>query len=873
MSFLNTACADDPALRAEVESLLDSHRLAESFLERPAEELIDVPWDEVLSTSGERLNAAASSVLDRTGQSIGPYRLVDLLGRGGMATVYLAERADGQWEEQVALKVVRKGVDTEDMIRRFLAERQILSSLSHPNIARFLGGGTTPDGLPYLVLERVKGTPITRYCDDRGASLDERLHLFLDVCRAVLYAHRNLVVHRDLKPSNIMVTDQGRVKLLDFGIAKILDPATPEARTRTALRALTPEYASPEQVSGEPITTASDVYQLGLLLCEIVSGRRSYDVRAASPARMEEAILTARPRRPSALVTEEAARARGGSGRSLVRRLRGDLDLIVLKAIRKEPERRYATAEALLLDLERFRDRRPVSARPDSLAYRTGRLLGRKPWLAPTAALVVLMAGGYVVTLSRHARELERERNVARAEATRAREVQSLLTGLFQSADPYAPADPDAGASITVVEALEVGAGRVRKELASRPAIQGELLLSIAEVLGDLGQSERSTTIGEEALSILERAPDPESGDISRALGDLASQATLRDEPDSALALYRLALERGTAASPADESGLGSIHEQLGYFLYRVGDLDSARVHLERALELERAQSPVDEGGLAYALEKLASVYQAQDRLGDARSAIDEAVRLAHRAFGDDGAGMAIALVADAELLGAEGRYEEAETAFRKAIVILERQFGAENRETLSAMNNLAILLASRGQLSEAESLHRRILDARIRSNGENSQSTAESLQNLAAILNQEGKYEEAEELLGRASDIFRRTLLPGNQLVAYPLLTQADIRLHRRDFHGAEKSAREASRILHGALPEGHWITAVADCRLGRALAGQGRVAEARPLIETAAATLADRAGTPQESYMRACRAALAHLDSLGQADVPEDR
>ncbi|MDP2480830.1 MAG: serine/threonine-protein kinase [Candidatus Palauibacterales bacterium] len=830
-----------------------------------------MPWDEILESTGHE-ETGSEPYQDRTGERVGPYRLVDRLGRGGMATVYLAERVDGQWEERVAVKVVRRGVDTEDTIRRFLAERQILSSLNHPNIARFLGGGTTEDGLPYLVLERVEGTPITRYCDERRASLDERLGLFADVCRAVQFAHANLVVHRDLKPSNILVTARGRVKLLDFGIAKILDAASDDPRTRTLLRPLTPEYASPEQVSGEPITTASDVYQLGLLLCEIVAGRRPYEVKALSPARLEEAILTARPHRPSDLVTEEGARDRRSRARSLSRRLAGDLDLIVLKAIRKEPERRYTTAEALLQDLERYRGGRPISARADSLVYRTRRLLGRKPWLAPTAALVAFSVGGYVYTLAHHARELELERNAARVQATRAEEVQSLLAGMFRSADPFTPPDSTYGANLTVVQALDVGARRLRTELADRPVVRAQLLLAISQTLSDLSQYDRSARTAEEALRALGTAPGEDPDLMGRVLLQLGSLAAWRGMPDSADALYHGALAAARSAHAGNDPALAPFHASLGRFQYDVGRLDSSRAHLERAVALERAAHPVPEGDLAGTLANLSDTYRGLDRVDAARTAIEEARRIDEKVFGPNAVQTGFALASEAAELEQEERPDAAEADFQRAIDILESRLGPENPNTTAAMNNLALLMASRGELAGAESLQRRVLDIRRRTLGEEHRETASAMQNLAAVLSREGEYDEAEDLLGRASEIYRRTLLPGNQLVAYPLLTQADIRLKRSNFRGAETSARRAVRILRQALPEGHWVTAVAECRLGRALAGQGRLDEARPLLEGAAGELADREGTPQQKYLTACRAALARLDSLQARDSDRD-
>ena len=828
------------------------------------EDVCDVPWEEILESTS-REETGSEPYQDRTGERVGPYRLVDRLGRGGMATVYLAERVDGQWEERVAVKIVRRGVDTEDTIRRFLAERQILSSLNHPNIARFLGGGTTADGLPYLVLERVEGTPITRYCDERRAGLDERLRLFADVCRAVQFAHANLVVHRDLKPSNILVTARGHVKLLDFGIAKILDAAADDPRTRTLLRPLTPEYASPEQVSGEPITTASDVYQLGLLLCEIVAGRRPYEVKVLSPARIEDTILKARPARPSALVTEKAARQRKAHARGLARRLRGDLDLVVLKAVRKEPARRYATADALLSDLERLRESRPISARPDSLGYRARRLVGRKPWLLPTAAAVMLAAGGYMYTLVHHARQMEEERNVARAQAARAKEIQSLLTGMFRSANPFTAPDSAYGANLTVVQALDVGTRRLRTELADRPVVRAQLLLALSQSLGGLGQHERAIRLAEQALRALGTAPG-QAPDVRAQLLLLLAQELgwAKTPPDSLERLYHSALEAALSSHSMEDPALAAFYDGVGTFQEAIGKLDSARIYQARAVTLARSSDPVPQGDLAQYLYNMAGIDMRLDDFDAAGKAIEEAKRIDEKVFGPDAVPTAIALDGEARVLEHQKRNGVAEADFRRAIDIFRRRLGPDDGNTVSTMNNLALFLDRRGKLEEAESLLRRVLELRTRTLGAEHGLTADTHQNLASLLEEEGKHDAAERELTRASDIYRHTRPAGDPIRAYPLMTLTEIRLRRGDYRGAERSAREASGILHDALPEGHWITAVADCRLGRALAGQGRLVEARPLMVSAAGDLADQAGTTRENYLTTCRASLARLDSL---------
>ncbi|NNM31416.1 MAG: serine/threonine protein kinase, partial [Gemmatimonadetes bacterium] len=396
-AFLAQRCPDDPHVLEAVRALLQADRRATSFLDSSAEALAPDDFAEAVREG--------KAGRDRVGDRVGAFRVDRLLGRGGMGGVYLAERADGAFEQTVAIKLLRPGLDTRDFVGRLLAERRILSSLEHPNIARLLDGGSTDRGLPYLVLEYVDGIPITEYCRRHGCTIDQRLELFIQVARAVQYAHSNLVVHRDIKPSNILVTDEGRVKLLDFGIAKLLGPdgGRPEGPlTRTGLRPLTPDYASPEQIKGEPVTTASDVYQLGVLLYRLLTGAPPYRV-AATGGTLESAISTVRPRPPSDAVVATAKEAghSGSSPRSpsrLRKRLRGDLDTIVLKALRKEPARRYATALEMADDVRRHLDGRPITARRESRLYRTGKFLRRNAWVAPVTAAGILLMAGFVLT-------------------------------------------------------------------------------------------------------------------------------------------------------------------------------------------------------------------------------------------------------------------------------------------------------------------------------------------------------------------------------------------------------------------------------------------------------------------------------------------
>jgi serine/threonine protein kinase/TolB-like protein/thioredoxin-like negative regulator of GroEL len=401
-AYLDETCAGDSDLRRQVEELLEAEAAAGSFLAAGALER-GAPLVAELA-DGPRASPAAAA----GGRLVGVYRLVAELGEGGMGTVHLAERVDGHFEQRVAIKLLKQGLADEDAKRRFLQERQILARLDHPGIARLIDGGVTAEGTPFFVMERVEGRPVTAYCDEQGFGIEQRLRVFLEICDAVQYAHRSLVIHRDLKPSNILVDAAGRVKLLDFGIAKLLaggSGGSPLEATRTFVRAMTPEYAAPEQVRNEPVTAATDVYSLGVLLYELLTGQRPYQVGRGGLSEMERAILEQEPLRPSARTATAPGPTGAGGPRETRRRLRGDLDRIVLKALEKAPERRYPTAQALAADIRRHLDGLPISARGDNALYRARKFVRRHragvAAVAMTGIAVVLLAVVAVLVLRR----------------------------------------------------------------------------------------------------------------------------------------------------------------------------------------------------------------------------------------------------------------------------------------------------------------------------------------------------------------------------------------------------------------------------------------------------------------------------------------
>ena len=529
-AFLKEACGDDAALAAEVESLIRADEHAGAFLGRPLLEETAV-----------------------AGRRIGPYRLERKLGEGGMSAVHLALRDDDQYRRQVAIKLMRFGMDSEDQLRRFRAERQILAELEHPNIARLYDGGTTEEGLPYLVMEFVEGESIDAWCDRRRLTVRQRLELFRTVCTAVSTAHQNLVVHRDLKPSNILVTADGVPKLLDFGIAKLLDPRRPPAEvepTARWLRVMTPSYASPEQARGKPITTASDVYSLGVLLYQLITGRLPHRLGDLTPEEVERVLAEQEPEKASAAVASNAdlrdiAHRRGAGTAELQRQLAGDLDNVVAMALRKEPSRRYGSAERLAEDLRRHLAGLPVTAHPGSFGYRAGKFLRRNRLaVAVTSAFVAVVIAAAVLLGLQSARVI-RERDEAQRERDKARRVAAFLEGIFEASDP----GQAQGATPTARQILDRGAERI-DDAGKGSDVQAALMNTLGRIYRNLGAVERSEELLTGALTIRREVLGPAHPEVAESLHDLGELHYMRGSFAEGETLLResLKLRRGTDA-------------------------------------------------------------------------------------------------------------------------------------------------------------------------------------------------------------------------------------------------------------------------------------------------------------------------------------
>ncbi len=841
-AFVAREAGEDGTLAEAVGRLLRAEAASEGLFDGPRAVRSRAFLDD-LATRGHAAPAAEG------------YEILREVGRGGMGTVYLARRTGEGFEQQVALKVLRRGVDTDDVLRRFAIERRILASLHHPNIARLYDGGTTADGRPFLAMEYVEGTPLTAYCDARKLPIRQRLELLLPVTDAVRSAHAALVVHRDLKPSNILVTTDGHAKLLDFGIAKLLGPDYETEHTRTGLYLLTPDHASPEQLRGEPVTTATDVYQLGVLLYRLLTGQPPCRATTPPAAGGVEALTRFLDLpRPSTIVdagpeSGPIADARGTTPAQLRRMLSGDLDTIVGKALRHDPARRYVSVEELAGDIRRYLDGRAISARPDTRGYRARLFLRRHPWVAPVAAAALFFLGVYVATLVLHARSLETERNAAQQQAERAQEVQRFLTDLFASADPYRPADPALGRRITVVEALDVGVERLQTSLTDRPAIRASILASISDVYQSLGMFDRALPLREEAQTLQTALYGPTSREARDDLSALASIHSELGHP--ALDLYTKRLDLALSADPVDVAEVADARIMRGRHLMSLNRPADAEPEFRAIVELAE-DGGVPPESIAETWRGLADALRETERYEESEVAGRRAIALTDEALGPDTAAAGFGRGTLAQTLGLLGKIDEAERYFQEALDRLVPALGQDHKYVRATMGNLAVLRINAGNPEGAVTLLRQLVESGERLNGKDHPALGGDLQNLATALVGVGRLDEARRVYARVADLNRRWLEEDDYQRALPLLSLSGIELMQHRPAEAERDARAALDTLEKALPAGHFITAVADCRVARALVLQGRPAAAAPYFVRATPPLIETRSVPD--YRRDC-------------------
>jgi serine/threonine-protein kinase len=677
-AFVLRACGDDEAVRAEVESLLAHESDQPLWAEGPLLQVPGAPEEE----SGEEGVAP--------GQRIGPYRVEAVIGTGGMGTVVLAIRED-DFSKKVALKVVHARLSNE-LIRRFHSERQIVAQLEHPNIARLLDGGTADDGRPYLVLELVDGEPIDVYCDRMRLGVRERIELVLSVCGALAFAHRNLVVHRDIKPSNILVTDDGVPKLLDFGIAKRLDLEATEL-TRLHDRPMTLRYASPEQIDGKAISTATDVHGIGLLLYQLLAGQRPFAMEEDSEARLREAIRERMPRRPSS--TAEDPRRR--------RELEGDLDAIVGKALRKEPEERYGSIEQLADDLRRYLEGRPVLARQGTWLYVAGRFVRRHRWALGAVALVLLLSLAFGLTatlLWRRAETARQETEIARVQALEGQQQKEraleFLKEVFRGAGPNrARGERDR----TALELLEDVEARLPKE---DERVQAELLATLGQIYADWGLSEDAGRVWTRAERLLRRRYPQGHPELAKAINNVASWHLRREEYAEAARLYREALAMKQRFPASEDIDVAKAMSNLATALMELGDDAEVERLYRSALAIRRSQIPPNWDDIAQNLRNLGVFYHERGDLKQAEALMREALVTCQRAHpGQENTRYATILNGLARVLQDEKRPTEALPLFGRALEIRKTLLGDSHLHVAASWLDLAAVELDLGNRQE----------------------------------------------------------------------------------------------------------------------------------------------------------------------------
>ena len=852
VAFLEKTCTDN-TLRAEVRSLLDARDGGnDTFFERGAfnHELFssEAPSDETDETNDD------ASLLQQ-GTRIGAYRLTGVLGRGGMGTVYRAVRADGAFDQQVAVKLLRPEMASDEGLRRFRDERQILASLHHPGIAHILDGGVLcEDGpcaeRPYLVMELVDGTPIDQYCDEQRLPVEKRVALLRQVAQAVQHAHRKLVVHRDLKPSNVLITPEGRVKLVDFGIAKLLEqgPAPSEDPLAEAeQRWITPEYAAPEQIARAPITTATDVYQLGLLAHQLLAGHRPFAAPGRLPHEVARRVLREEVPAPSSMLRHrpEAAPSfqtlsdrRSTKPRQLQHALRGDLDHIVMKAMRKEPEHRYASAEAFDEDLRRYQNDLPVEARPATWRYRTSRFLQRHRLGIAATVLLVLMGAGYAASMVSQVRETARQHDKAEALAT-------FMTDLFEMSDPSEAASE----AITARDLLDRGARRAQSGLHRQPTTQAAFLNVTGDVYRRLGLYDEAQPLLKQALSVRQRIHGTRHPDVAESLHALGRLRYEQGRYNAAALLYRQALKmrgellgRRHPDAATTLRALGWVHQQTD----RHAAADSL---FRRALSIRRSALGPDHPDVAESMSDRAASLRIRGRYQEAERRYRQALRRYRQAFGQTHLSVAEGLHNMAVVMQNQGRYGEAASYAQKALQRYRALFGEQHPDVATSLSNLAYVQQKVGRYDNAERNYRRALAMRERLLGDDHPHVANSLNNLAALLQDRGRYQKAEPLAERALQIYRNAYGDEHGTVAQALTTLAWLRRNRGDLEGAEPLFREAVKVrqtLHGGT---HPRVAKAQSYLAGLLQARGTLEEAEALFHRALRTL-DASVSRQHPY-----------------------
>ena len=958
-AYLDAVCEGDNPLRDEVESLL---RSAETY----------GPFDELVT----QLEPPAARTADdelRRGDRVDAYRVLEKVGEGGMGVVYLAERADGQFEQRVALKVVKRTAFNAPLVRNFLNERSILARLTHPNIARLYDGGVlrgpeedSVEARPYFVMEFVEGVPLDRYCDAQRLDVTARLHLFCRIVEAVQFAHQKMVVHLDLKPSNVLVDRAGEVKLLDFGVARLLAaPTKNEASSQTSgfAGAATPEYAAPEQLEGGPVSAATDVYALGIILHELLTGGRprfrsamegggplvSRFVRPSSLVRLrdrsdvvrtESADPGSRTRSASPQTSPQdggvnvdlprlvergmpkgdrsdesraadPAFARSTTAERLQRRLSGDLDAMILKALHEEPGRRYGSAGQLADDIRRHLGGWPINARPQTLGYRSATFIRRHRSAVAAAMLIAVSFLAGIAGTAWQAHIAAEQRDHARLAEAKAQRVSTFLIDLFKLADP----SEARGDTVTARELLARGAARVEAELKEQPTLQADMMHVMGQVYLSLGLLSDARPLLEHALAMRRSEYEVPHADIAASLhqvaeldylqglfengegrftealamrrhlfgvghpdvaasmhglGVLLSDAGRLDEADSLLK-EAVALRRSFAGAPGRD--LAQSVSALALVLHRKSSFEEAEDLFREAVELGRgAEDDLSPVRIA-SLRNLARLVHHFDRDYDAAEPMyREALEMSRRLYGDRHSDVAVSLSDLAQVLRDRGDYDAAESVAREGLALWTSTYGERHIEVATSADILARVLWLQGETADAEAIYRRTLAMRRELLGDDHPRIVSALQTLATLLLETGRYTESERLYADALEKSRALYGEDHAYNAVSLRGLAELHEASGDLEGAESYFRHALSVRQRLHDAGHWRIAEAKSELAACLTARGSFEEAERLLQESYPVLLEERGEEDPATIQALEHIKALYERIGTPSAARD-
>lgn len=792
MKFVAESCRDDVELRGEVLALLASHDEPQPSIDSPSHTVTDF-----VTGLGD-----ASLV----GKQIGVYQIEREIGRGGMGSVFLARRAADEFEQVVAIKLIKRGFDTHEIISRFKHERRILAALDHPYITRLFDGGTTDDGRPYLVMEHIEGLPLTTYCDEKKLGVEDRLRLFLKVCSAVSYAHSNLVIHRDLKPSNILVTADGNPKLLDFGVAKLLSPDRFDTvGTIHGSRAMTPCYASPEQIDNKKITVASDIYSLGVVLYELLSGRLPFKFRSMRLDEISKTLAEVPPAWPSAAVVrggdsqsaEKVAASRGMGVERLRRTLLGDLDTIVLMAMRKEPERRYASPMRFADDIENYLKGRPIEGRKDSLGYRTVKFVQRnKAGVAAGAGIAASLIGGFIA-VSRQARKAQRERDRAVASARKAENINRFAKKVLESAQPG-----NRGKDVRFIEVMAETEEALERDFSEQPEERSELLSTLGLTYLSLGIFDKAENCIRKALEIRREIYPRRALQVAESCWNFAKL----------------------------QHAKGLLKEAEPYYL------EAEEIFLEH-----RGPLSVRLAGIKTDLGHLLALTGRHEESIDSHK---EALTIRRRRLGNDHPDVAMSLGETGNVLAMMmGRYEESIPYQREALRILQRFHKGDHPDIAKTYLYLGSAV-HRMDPQAAIDYAKEALAMRLRIFDPSHPDVAWANYNIGYYLVREGKGAEAVGFAKAVVKMVGAGLPKEHAVVSSTYLMLGRGFILEKDYEKAMRAFEECFQLRRATLPADHWLISTVEGFMGYALALSGRVDEGVARMSASHAALAEKLG-----------------------------